>query len=80
MAERERVREKRFRRKKRVCIFCAEKVVADYKNVDFLRKFMTDRGKIASRRSSGCCAKHQRFIMRAIKKARHLGLVPYMME
>jgi len=68
------------RRKRRPCIFCVEKVYLDYKNVDFLRRFITDRGKIMSRRSSGCCAKHQRVVARAVKKARELSLVPYTVD
>ena len=71
---------RQFRRRRRVCVFCADKFSLDYKNTDAVRRFMTDRGKIAPRRSSGCCAKHQRVIARAVKKARQIGLAPYTVE
>jgi small subunit ribosomal protein S18 len=62
----------------RVCAFCAEKVKAiDYKSYEMLRRYLTDRGKIRPRRQTGTCAKHQRALARAIKRARHLALVPY---
>ncbi len=83
MAEKGKKEEKKFvpkKRKRRPCIFCSEKKIADYKNSDFLRKFVSDRGKILPRRSTGCCALHQRMIVREIKKARHLGLVPYTVD
>jgi small subunit ribosomal protein S18 len=67
-------------RRRRVCVFCAQKRSIDYKDVDFVRKFITDRGKIAPRRLSGCCAKHQRIVMREVKKARHIGLVPFVVD
>ncbi|OGO48401.1 MAG: 30S ribosomal protein S18 [Chloroflexi bacterium RBG_16_64_32] len=50
---------------------------ADYKDFNFLRRFVSDRGRIESRRKSGACAKHQRSVARAIKRARHLALIPY---
>ena len=81
--KRERSDDRKFvqrRRRRRPCIFCVEKRGADYKDVEFMKRFMTDRGKIAPRRISGCCAKHQRMIMREVKKARHLSLVPYTVE
>ena len=65
------------KKRRRVCIFCADKVTIDYKNVEMIRRFMTDRGKIAPRRSSGCCAKHQRIVASAIKRARQIALVPF---
>jgi len=81
MAERERERKMRpRRRRKKVCVFCADKKVLDYKDLSFLRKFISDRGKIASRRSSGCCARHQRLVAMAVKRARQAGLVPYTLE
>jgi small subunit ribosomal protein S18 len=49
----------------------------DYKSHDMLRRFLTDRGKIRPRRQTGTCAKHQRALARAIKRARHLALVPF---
>jgi len=66
----------RFRRK--VCPFCAGKAeIVNYKNPAKLRRFISDRGKIEPRRKTGVCAKHQRIVAMAIKRARHLALVPY---
>ena len=63
---------------RKVCSFCAGKVEAiDYKDPGKLRGFISDRGKIAPRRRTGTCAKHQRILARAIKRARHLALLPY---
>lgn len=63
---------------KKVCIFCQDKVEAiDYKDVSKLRKFMTEKGKIIPRRVSGVCAKHQRELTNAIKRARVMALLPY---
>lgn len=64
--------------KKRVCIFCQQRTVwIDYKDVNVLRKFMSERGKIRARRVSGNCAQHQRDVAIAIKTARELALLPY---
>lgn len=64
--------------KKKVCIFCVKQVDAiGYKDVDILRKYMSDRGKIRARRVSGNCAQHQRSVAIAIKTARELALLPY---
>ncbi|MBQ7265881.1 MAG: 30S ribosomal protein S18 [Firmicutes bacterium] len=69
------------RRKKRVCSFCVDKVTtADYKDVAKLRRFISERGKILPRRITGNCAKHQRVLTTAIKRARHLALLPYIQE
>ena len=66
-----------FRRRK-FCKFCDEKVeVIDYKDVRLLQSFTPERGKILPRRISGTCAMHQRRLMRAIKRARHVALLPY---
>ena len=63
---------------KKVCAFCAEKSeVIDYKNVAKLRKYMTEKGKIIPRRTTGVCAKHQRELTTAIKRARVMALLPY---
>jgi small subunit ribosomal protein S18 len=68
----------RPRGKKKVCIFCKEHINwVDYKDVNLLRKFMSDRGKIRARRVSGNCAQHQRDVATAIKTARELALLPY---
>lgn len=64
--------------KKRICIFCKEHVEwVDYKDVNLLRRFMSDRGKIRARRVSGNCAQHQRDVAIAIKTARELAMLPY---
>ena len=65
-----------FRRK--VCRFCTDKTkTIDYKDIKRLESFITERGKIASTRSSGNCAKHQRRVVEVIKKARFISLLPY---
>ncbi len=73
------IRNPRMRRQRRkVCAFCADKVeVIDYKDIGRLRKFITERGKILPKRMSGTCAKHQRELTTAIKRARHLAFLPY---
>lgn len=66
-----------FKRKK-VCQFCADKTeTIDYKDVDKLRKYVTDRGKILPKRITGNCAVHQREVTTAIKRARIVALLPY---
>ena len=67
--------------KKKVCIFCVDKVnEIDYKDVKKLKKFVSESGKIAPRRTSGVCAKHQRALAVAIKRARHIALMPYVQD
>jgi small subunit ribosomal protein S18 len=69
---------RRMRPKRKVCAFCADKSKdIDYKDVLKLKRFLTERGKIQSRRTSGVCAKHQRQLAMAIKRARHVALLPY---
>ncbi len=64
--------------RKKVCVFCQEKVEAiDYKDVARLKKFITEGGKIVPRRMSGTCAKHQRELSKAIKRARVAALLPF---
>lgn len=64
--------------KKKVCIFCAKQIdTIGYKDIDVLRKYMSDRGKIRARRVSGNCSQHQRAVAVAIKTARELALLPY---
>ena len=71
-------RRPRYISRRKVCYFCAEKVPhIDYKNVDGLRRYLSDRGKIEPRRKTGTCAKHQRRLTAALKRARHLALLPY---
>lgn len=64
--------------KKKMCKFCSDRsLVIDYKNVDLLKHFISERGKIVPRRISGTCAKHQRWLCEAIKRARQVALLPY---
>ena len=69
----------RFRKmRKKVCPLCANKdMVLDYKNAEQLKKFINDKGKILPRRATGACAKHQRDITLAVKRARHIAVLPY---
>ena len=68
-------------RRKKVCQFCAEKIDnIDYKDVELLQKFVTDRGKILPKRVTGTCAIHQREVARAIKRARIVALLPYVSD
>jgi small subunit ribosomal protein S18 len=68
----------RGRKKRRVCNFCVDKIEhVDYKDAAKLRKFITERGKILPRRISGNCARHQRQLTVAIKRARQIALLPY---
>lgn len=74
-------RERGRRPRKRVCSFCVDKIEdIDYKELPKLRKYITERGKILPRRISGNCAKHQRQVTIAIKRARNIALLPYMIE
>jgi len=71
----------RRKKKKRVCQFCINKVdKIDYKDVNTLKKYITERGKILPRRINGNCAIHQRQLTRAIKRARNVALLPYIVE
>jgi len=71
-------RDYRRRPKRKVCSFCAEKATyIDYKEINRLRRFVTERGKILPRRVSGNCARHQRALAVAVKRARELALLPY---
>ena len=75
------MKRKGARRRKKVCVFCAEKnAVIDYKDVNKLKRYISERGKILPRRITGNCAKHQRALTVAIKRARHIALMPYVME
>ena len=69
------------RKKKKVCQFCAEKIEhIDYKDVARLRKCVSERSKILPRRITGTCAKHQRQLTVAIKRARHIAIMPYISD
>lgn len=74
-------RKKRRFIRKRKCRFCGEKIDhVDYKRSDILQRYITERGKILTRRFSGNCAKHQRQVAAAVKRARFLALLPYVKE
>lgn len=65
-----------YKKRKKVCYMCAGKDI-NYKDVDTLKKYTNERGKILPRRVTGACAKHQRYIAGEIKKARIIGLLPF---
>lgn len=67
--------------RRKVCAFCADKIEhIDYKDVPKLRRYLSERGKIVPRRVTGTCARHQRQLTVAIKRARHLALLPFVTE
>lgn len=65
-----------YRKKKKVCMLCTGKTV-DYKEPESLKRYINEKGKIVPRRITGTCARHQRIIARAIKRARAIALLPY---
>ncbi len=67
-------------RRKKVCVFCGKDNVIDYKDVNKLKRYISERGKIIPRRITGNCAKHQRALTVAIKRARHVALMPYVTD
>ncbi len=72
------VSERRYYARPKNCQFCADKELRiDYKNVDLLKSYITDEGKIRPRRQTGTCAKHQRALANAIKRARYVALLPF---
>ena len=72
---------KKMRPRKKVCIFCKNKnQVIDYKDVELLKKFVSPNGKISPRRVTGTCAKHQREVAVAIKRARVMALLPFIAD
>lgn len=72
------MRRKKIFHRRKVCRFCADKeLIIDYKDVKVLKGFLTERGKIIPRRIYGNCAKHQRQLTEAIKRARQIALLPY---
>ena len=74
-------RERGRRPRRKVCSFCVDKIEnVDYKDVARLRRFVTERGKILPRRISGNCARHQRQVTLAIKRARNIALMPFTAE
>ena len=75
------IRRRPMHRRRKVCVFCSDKnQVIDYKDANLLRKYISERGKILPRRITGSCAKHQRELTVAIKRARHVALIPYVIE
>jgi small subunit ribosomal protein S18 len=72
----------KFRKPRRkVCMFCVEKATSvDYKSVNKIRKFVSERGKMVPRRTSGNCASHQRLLAMAIKRARHMALIQFVSD
>ena len=81
MAERTERPQRARRPKKKVCLFCVDKVDSiDYKDTAKLRRYVSERGKIVPRRISGNCAKHQRQLTTAIKRARIIALLPFVAE
>ena len=67
-------------RRRKVCVFCGKTAVIDYKDTNTLKKYVSERGKILPRRITGNCAKHQRELTVAIKRARHIALMPYVQD
>lgn len=68
----------RFIPRRKVCAFCVEHATSvDYKNMQMLRRYMSDRAKIEPRRKTGTCAKHQRLLATALRRARHIALLPF---
>ena len=75
------IRRQRVNKRRKVCYFTANKIThIDYKETELLKKFISERGKILPRRVTGTCAKYQRQLTTAIKRARHIGLLPYVSE
>jgi small subunit ribosomal protein S18 len=79
--ESEQMQGRRYIARPKLCQFCADKNIdIDYKQIDILRRFVTEEGKIRPRRQTGTCARHQRRLALAIKHARHLALLPFASE
>ena len=73
-------RRRPIRRRKKVCVFCGKESEISYKDKAKLSKYISERGKILPRRITGNCAKHQRALTVAIKRARHLAIMPYVID
>ncbi|MBE6038414.1 MAG: 30S ribosomal protein S18 [Anaerofustis stercorihominis] len=81
MAENKFNKNDNFKRRKKVCYFCENKLdTVDYKDTKLLRKYISERYKILPRRATGTCAKHQRAVTNAVKVARNIALLPYTTE
>ena len=74
------MKRRQMSRRKKVCLFCGKDNDIDYKDTNKLKRYISERGKILPRRITGNCAKHQRALTVAIKRARHLALMPYVQE
>ncbi len=73
--------QQQYKRRRKVCYFTQNKIEKiDFKNVDLLKKFVTDRGKILPRRATGTSARYQRMLVVAIKRARHMALLPFVKD
>ena len=73
-------RRRPMHRRKKVCVFCGKDNEINYKDVAKLKKYVSERGKILPRRITGNCAKHQRALTVAVKRARHVALMPYSLD
>ncbi len=81
MSDYRRQQRRRFTPRRKTCEFCTDnKDVIDYKDVGLLERHISDRGKIRPRRQTGTCAKHQRRLAIAVKRARHIALLPFVAE
>lgn len=69
-----------MRRRKKVCVFCGKDNVIDFKDINKLKRYISERGKILPRRITGTCAKHQRALTVAVKRARQIALLPYSLD
>ncbi|HBZ03552.1 MAG TPA: 30S ribosomal protein S18 [Lachnospiraceae bacterium] len=75
------MRRRPMHRRRKVCVFCSDNnQVIDYKDANLLKKYVSERGKILPRRITGNCAKHQRELTTAIKRARQIAILPYVNE
>ncbi len=67
-------------RRKKIWVFCVDGKIADYKDVEFVRRYVNDRGRILPRSHTGCCATHQRVVAKAVKRSRQIGFLPYVVD
>ena len=75
------MKRRNIRSRKKVCVFCADKTaVIDYKDANKLKRYISERGKILPRRITGNCAKHQRALTVAVKRARQIAILPYVVD
>ena len=75
------LKRRNIRRRKKVCVFCADKsATIDYKDANKLKRYISERGKILPRRITGTCAKHQRALTVAVKRARQIAVLPYVVD